>query len=168
MNSLSRGPLFALRFAVPFACLLTLATGTAHAQTVANYGDAPAAEAQGAAAAANRAANGNAFNATGDDAQLLGGPAAYGDAYQPRQPAAGANGQGTTAFEHMLNDPGTPQARNAPLPKAKAGAAAGLANGKGTLAAGAQAPAAGNAALQLYGDGTATGAARHEIYKSPW
>ncbi|MGA7782859.1 MAG: hypothetical protein WCA85_34840 [Paraburkholderia sp.] len=142
--------------------LLALGGSVAHAQMIDTYGDAPAAEAAGAADAANRAANGAGMKAGADDMQLMGGPAAYGDVYQaqtnpggPQQrlPAAG-NGQGATSFEHMLNNPGAPQqAGNANL---KAAAPANAANG------------AGNAALQLYGDGTANGAPRHEIYKSPW
>jgi hypothetical protein len=163
--------------------LLALGGRVTFAQTLATYGDAPGAEAAGAADAANRAANGGPVKAD-DDAQLLGGPAAYGDVYQARTtpggpqlklPAAGANGQGqgATSFEHMLNDPDVPQ-QAGNLKKAKAGApgnAANVANApnaKRDYAPGAQQPGAGNAALQLYGDGTASGATRHEIYKSPW
>lgn len=155
--------------------LLALGGGVAHAQMTNNYGDAPAAEAAGAADAANRTANGAAMKAGADDMQLLGGPAAYGDVYQAqttpydrqqRLPAAGGNGQGATSLEHMLNNPGAPQqAGNANL---KATAPANAANGMRNNGAGAQTPDATNAALQIYGNGTASGATRHEIYKSPW
>jgi hypothetical protein len=162
-----------LLIVLPFV-LLALGGSVANAQMINNYGDAPAAEAAGAADAANRAANGAAMKAGADDMQLMGGPAAYGEVYQtqtnpggPQQrlPAAGGNGQAATSFEHMLNNPGAPQAGNANL---KPGAPANAANGMRNNAAGAQATGAANAALQLYGDGTATAAPRHEIYKSPW
>lgn len=169
MNALTRGILLIIPF--------VLGIRVTHAQTLTNYGDAPAAEAAGGADAANRAANGGAFRAGSDDAQLLGAPAGYGDVYQAqttlgggqqRIPAAGGNGQGqgrgTTSFEHMLNNPGAPQqAGNANPPDTGAAANAGRND-----APGAQPLAPANAALQLYGDGTASGATRHEIYKSPW
>lgn len=155
MNVLTRNILF--------TSLVVLSGHAAYAQTLITDGNAPAAEAAGAADAANRKANGGNLRAGGDDAQLLGGPDAYGDVYQnrtdpagidPRQPAAGANGQGQGAAPvgRMVNAPNAPQQ-----------------NGNPKLAkAGAQAAGGGNAALQLYGDGTATGATRHEVYKSPW
>ena len=173
MNALTRGILFIV--------LLVLGGRVTHAQTLTNYGDAPAAEAAGAADAANRAANGGAFRAGTDDAQLLGAPAGYGDVYQAQTslgggqrgfPAAGGNGKdqglGATSFEHTLNDPGAPErAGNANPPGA--GAAANATNAAGrNNAPGAQPTGPANAALQLYGDGTASGATRHEVYKSPW
>jgi hypothetical protein len=172
MNALTRGILLIV--------LLALGGRVTRAQTLTHYSDAPAAEAAGAADAANRGANGGAFRAGTDDAELLGAPDAYGDVY-PSQPtlgggqqkfSAGANGQGqgrgATSFEHMLNDPGAPQqVRNANMPNA--GAAANAVNAAGrNNAPGAQPQGPANAALQLYGDGTASGATRHEIYKSPW
>ena len=172
MNALTRGILLIV--------LLVLDGRVTHAQTLNDYGDAPAAEAAGAADAANRAADGGAFRAGTDDAELLGAPAGYGEVYQTQTalggvqqsvPAAGGNGQGqgrgATSFEHMLNDPGTPQqAGNDDLPKA--GAADNAANAGRNDAPSAQPLAPANAALQLYGDGTASGTTRHEIYKSPW
>lgn len=142
-----------------FTSLVVLSGHAAYAQTLITDGNAPAAEAAGAADAANRKANGGNLKAGRDDTQLLGGPDAYGDVYQnqtdpagidPRQPAGGANGQGQGAAPvgRTINAP--QQNGNAKL--TKAGAQAG----------------GGNAALQLYGDGTATGATRHEVYKSPW
>lgn len=172
----------ALRIALSFS--LILAGSAAHAQALATYGDAPAAEAEGAAAAANRAGNGGAVTAGTGDASLLGGPAAYGDVYRNQTadirldqnvPAAAANpqGRGATPVEHMLTNPGTPQpggqaigvtanAANAVKPGV---AALDTGTGIGT-AKQQQAPL--DAAQRLYGNGTANGAVRHDIYKMPW
>jgi hypothetical protein len=144
MNALARGTLLIALFA--------LGGHITFAQTLVPNGNAPAAEAAGAADAANRAANGGALKAGNDDAKLLGGPAAYGDTDEPGLPGAGANGQaqGAVPLEQMLENPaGAQQGANPKLVKAAA-------------------QPAGNAALQLYGDGTARGATRHDIYKSPW
>jgi hypothetical protein len=148
MNALVRGTLF-----IALVAQFALGSSLTYAQTLLPNGDAPGAEAAGAADAANRAANGGAFKAGADDAKLLGGPAAYGDTDEPRLPAAGANGQaqGATPLEHMLDNPDAPQqGANPKLVKAAAQ------------------PPAGNAALQLYGNGAARGATPQTIYKSPW
>ncbi|SDH14611.1 hypothetical protein [Paraburkholderia phenazinium] len=166
----------ALRIALSFS--LTLACGATHAQALATYGDAPAAEAEGAAAAANRAGNGGGpLNAGTGDSLLLGGPAAYGDVYSAQTadnrqdqnvPAAAANpqGRGVTPVEHMLTNPGTPQPGGPAIGAAANAGKPGVgARGTGTAAL-TQTPV--NAAQQLYGNGTASGAARHDIYKMPW
>lgn len=173
----------ALRIALSFS--LILASSAAQAQALATYGDAPAAEAEGAAAAANRAGNGDgAFTAGTGDASLLGGPAAYGDVYRNQTadirldenvPSAAANtqGRGATPVEHMLTNPGTPQPGGRALGvtanaanAVKPGMAA-LDTGTG-IGAAKQAQTPVDAAQQLYGNGTASGAARHDIYKMPW
>jgi hypothetical protein len=162
---------------IALTLFIALGCSAAQAQALATYGDAPAAEAAGAAAAANRTGNGGPFTARNDDAQLLGGPAGYGEVYQAQTvldrqqqkvPAAAANtqAQGATPVEHMLANPGTPQQGGAALAGAGNGGNAG--NAKRNYATGAQARTPANAALQLYGDGTASGAVRHDIYKSPW
>ncbi|MEW6344640.1 MAG: hypothetical protein AB1704_28665 [Pseudomonadota bacterium] len=169
----------ALRIALSFSLLF--ACGATHAQALATYGDAPAAEAQGAAAAANRIGKGGALTPGTDDSPLLGGPAAYGEVYRAQSadsrfdqndPATGANpqGRGATPVEHMLTNPGTPQpggpAIGAAANAARPGAAA-RGNTAGTAAL-TQTQTPDNAALQLYGNGTASGAGRHDIYKMPW
>jgi hypothetical protein len=174
MNAVARH--LSLTFAIALAC------SAAHAQALATYGDAPAAEAEGAAAAANRAGNGGGgpLTAGANDAQLLGGPATYGDAYQARTvldqqqqnvPAAAANaaaqGGGATPVEHMLTNPGTPQ-QGGPVMTGTAKKGGNAGNARSNYAAGAQPQTPANAALRLNGNGAAAGAPRQQIYKSPW
>lgn len=161
-----------LRIALTLSAVsISLAPQFSHAQALATYGDAPAAEAAGAAASANRAANGGAAKAGAGDAALLGAPDAYGDVYQAqtsldrRVPAEGTNAQaqGATPVQHMLDNPGTPQTGGRPI----AGAAK-PANGLGNAATTTLAGAPATAALQLYGDGTAKGSVHKDVYKLPW
>jgi hypothetical protein len=167
----------ALRIALSFSLLF--ACGAAQAQALATYGDAPAAEAQGAAAAANRIGKGGAFTPGTDDSSLLGGPAAYGEVYRAQSAdsrfdqnapaAANPQGRGVTPVEHMLTNPGTPQPGGPAIGAAANAARPGVAargNDTGTALTQTQTP--DNAALQLYGNGTASGATRHDIYKMPW
>ena len=185
-----------LRISLCFSLLLACgATCVAsYGQSLATYGNAPAAEAEGAAAAANRAGDGATFTPGTNDASLLGGPTAYGEVYrtqtldddqQQNVPATAANpqGGGVTPVEHMLTNPGTPQpagpalrTANAGNPGLKAGgnaAKAGRGVATGALSedpavAAQQLYSNGNAAQQLYGNGGATGVGQREIYKSPW
>jgi len=165
-----------------------------YGQSLATYGNAPAAEAEGAAAAANRAGDRATFAPGTNDASLLGGPTAYGDVYraqtlddnqQQNVPATAANpqGGGVTPVEHMLTNPGTPQPGGAALRTANAGntglkaggnaATAGRGVATGVLSedpniAAQQLYGNSKATQQLYGSGAATGVGQREIYKSPW
>lgn len=189
MNALSLR--IALSFSLALACSATCVAS--HGQSLATYGNAPAAEAEGAAAAANRAGDGATFTPGTNDASLLGGPTTYGEVYRtqtldddPPQnvPATAANRQGGgTPVEHMLTNPGTPlpagpavRTANAGNPGLKVGgnaASAGRGVATGVLSeepgiAAQQLYSHGNATQQLYGNGGATGAGQREIYKSPW
>jgi hypothetical protein len=181
-----------LSFSLALACGATCVAS--YGQSLATYGDAPAAEAEGAAAAANRAGNGAAFTPGTNDASLLGGPTAYGEVYRaqtlgddPQQnvPATAANpqGRGVTPVEHMLTNPGTPQPAGAAIRTANAGnpglkaggnaATAGRGVATGVLSedpnmAAQQLYGRGNAAQQLYGNSGAAVPGQREIYKSPW
>jgi hypothetical protein len=169
----------ALRITLSFSLALasTATCVASYGQSLATYGNAPAAEAAGAAAAANRAGDRAAFAPGTNDASLLGGPTAYGEVYraqtldddqQQNVPATAANpqGRGVTPVEHMLTNPGTPQPGGPAIGAAANAGKPGVgARGTGTAAL-TQTPV--NAAQQLYGNGTASGAARHDIYKMPW
>jgi hypothetical protein len=127
-----------------FSLVLALGGRAVHAQMPATYGDAPAAKATGAADAAGRALDRGTAKADTNDAQLLGGPAGYEDR------------SGTLTGQ----DGGA-----APERKTKAPKPGDAANPK---QAGLPPQGAANAALQLYGDGTPSGAAHRSIYRSPW
>jgi hypothetical protein len=189
----------ALRITLPFSLALACSATciASYGQSLATYGDAPAAEAEGAAAAANRAGNGTAFTPGNNDASLLGGPTPYGEVYraqtlgedqQQNGPATAANppGRGVTPVEHMLNNPGTPQPAGPAIPTANAAnlgkpgtqaggnaATAGRGVATGALSedpnlAAQQLYGKGYATQQLYGNGAAAGVGQREIYKSPW
>ena len=186
----------ALRITLSFSLALasTATCVASYGQSLATYGNAPAAEAAGAAAAANRASDRAAFAPGTNDASLLGGPTAYGEVYraqtldddqQQNVPATAANpqGRGVTPVEHMLATPGTPQpggvalrTANAGTPGLKAGgnaATAGRGVATGVLSedpniAAQQLYGSSKATQQLYGGGAAAGAGQREIYKSPW
>jgi hypothetical protein len=174
----------ALRITLSFSLALACSAmcSVTYAQALATYGDAPAAEAEGAAAASNRAGSGGGLTSRSGDASLLGAPATYGAVYRSQTmgddlqqdvPAAAADpqGRGVTPVEHMLSQPGTPQSAGAAVRTTSAGtarrataAATATGIGRSTLS---DDPATA-AARQLYGDGTASRAVHHDIYKSPW
>ena len=177
---------FALRITLSFSLALACSAicSATYAQALATYGDAPAAEAEGAAAASNRAGSGGGLTSRSGDASLLGAPATYGAVYQAQTmgdelqqdvPAAAADpqGRGVTPVEHMLTQPGTPQSAGATVPTTRTSAgnsrrvnAAATATGIGRSTA-SEDPATA-AAQQLYGDGTASRVVHRDIYKSPW